>query len=533
MIEFLKSEKFRDFVIKSSKYALLALIFVSILILNLSTLLSPDDYNYSFVLGSGEPRNKVDTIADCIATSNYLYNNWTGGLLPHVLVGLFRSMNHYVFEIVNTIVFMIMLICANKVLSKKMTFLGIITSFGYLVFSMMFGEKFAWMSGALNYLWPTTCMVIFIYFMYKYTMDERELSKLGKVSIVLFSFITAFTHENVSFVAGSFLLCLYLFNIKKIWKKDKIFYILTFIMFCLGAAATIFAPGNFTRMNHESTAFSWGFLGNYGLYKKHLIIMVILMIIVFILKEKELVKKEILYFILPAIIATLPMAVISYFPPRAFLPYEILFIMIVSCNIGVIAKRFEKYYGVIAVISVALVLVVFRRYAPSTLGQIRYILPYKMELTRALEEAAERGDKHALVPSFKYMEWIHREHYINIDNFFVEWNADMPINRMTAMYYGFDKVTAIGTDEYLVQFTVDTEGIHPYFVIDRETGIQQKMMEYANVIEYTIPKDQLGNFVLNCQVNDVEDQILDYKVQAIGEEPLSKEKVSVDDLIIK
>lgn len=532
MIEFIKSEKFRNFIINFSKYALLMLILVCILILNLSTLVSPDDYNYSFVLG-GEPRDEVDSIADCIQTSKYLYQNWTGRLIPHVLVGVFRGMNHYVFEILNTVMFMIMLIVTNKVLSKKMTFLGIITSFGYLVFSMMFGEKFAWMSGALNYLWPTTCMVVFIYFMYKYTFEEINLNLPGKISIILFSFITAFTHENISFVAGSFLICLYLFNIKKIWKKDKVFYILTFIMFCLGAAATIFAPGNLNRMGQENTEFSWGFLGNFINYKVQIILMVISMIGILILKEKELLKREILYFILPVIIATIPMAVISYFPPRAFLPYEILFIMIVSCNVGIIAKRFEKYYGVIAVISIVLVLVVFRRYTPSTLAQIRYIIPYKYALTNALEEAQERGDKQALVPEFKYIDWIHREDYINIDNFFVEWNSDMPINSMTAMYYGFDKVTAIGEDEYLIQFTVDTEGIHTYFVIDRTTGIQQAMMEYANEIEYTIPKDQLGNFVLNCQVNDVEDQILDYRVKYIGGGELSKDEVSIDDLIIK
>jgi hypothetical protein len=227
------------------------------------------------------------------------------------------------------------------------------------------------------------------------------------------------------------------------------------------------------------------------------------------------------------------MAVISYFPPRAFLPYEILFVMIVSCNIPIIVKRFEKYYGFIAVVSMALTLIIFRRYSPSTLAQIRYILPYKYALTQRLEEAAERGEKQALVPEFKYMEWIHREDFINIDNFFVEWNSDMPINRMTAMYYGFDKVTAIGEDEYLIQLKVDTEGINTYFVIDKTTGIQQHMMEYANEIEYTIPKDQLGNFVLNCKVNDLEDKILDYKVKAMDGIELSKEEVSIDDLIIK
>ena len=74
MIDFIKSEKFRNFIIVSAKWALIALIFASILILNLSTLVSPDDYNYSFVLG-GAPKDKVDTIADCIQTSKYLYDN--------------------------------------------------------------------------------------------------------------------------------------------------------------------------------------------------------------------------------------------------------------------------------------------------------------------------------------------------------------------------------------------------------------------------------------------------------------------------
>ena len=272
-------------------------------------------------------------------------------------------------------------------------------------------------------------------------------------------------------------------------------------MFCLGAAATIFAPGNMNRMGHESTTFSWGFLGNYVNYKYQLIIMIVSMITIFILKEKELVKKELLYFVLPAIIATLPMAVISYFPPRAFLPYEILFVMIISCNIPIIAKKFEKYYGVIAVVSIALTLIIFRRYSPSTLAQIRYILPYKYALTQRLEEAAERGDKQALVPEFKYMEWIHREDFINIDNFFVEWNSDMPINRMTAMYYGFDKVTAIGEDEYLIQLKVDTEGIKyknfygtylvgPFLIVNplftkyllKKLGVENPVLAHEDVI---------------------------------------------------
>lgn len=532
MIDFIKSEKFRNFIIVSAKWALIALIFVSILILNISTLVSPDDYNYSFVLG-GAPYDKVDTIKDCIDTSKYLYEHWTGRLLPHVLVGLFRSAGDIYFEIANTIMFMVMLLLINKILDKKSTFLGIIVSFGFLVFSKMFGEKFAWMSGALNYLWPTTFLLIMIYFLYKYTFDEIKLNTVSKIAVALFAFLTAFMHENIAFVGGSFLLCLYLFNIKKIFSKgNRIFYISTFLLFCLGAAATIFAPGNLNRMGQENTTFSLACLGNYKNAKYHLLVVLISMVGVGCLKEKDLLKKEILFFILPAIIATIPMAIIANFPPRAFLPYEVLFMIILSKNVTVLAKKFEKYNVVIAIISVAFVLIAFRRYAPSTLAQIRYIIPHKYAVMNQIEEAAAKGEKEVLVSEFKYLDWIHREHYINIDNFFIEWRADMPINRYTAMYYHFDKVQAIGEDEYLIQLWVDTEGLNTYFVIDRTTGIQQHMMQYENQIEFTIPKEQLGNFVLNCKVNDVEDQILDYKVKYIGGE-LSKEEVSIDDLIEK
>lgn len=241
-------EKFSNFIKISAKWGLILLIFASILILNHSVLLSPDDYTYSWVQGSNMER--VDGIDDCIKTGKFLYNNWTGRIIPHVLVGIFRNMNPIIFEVLNTIVFMIFIILITKILNKKSTFLSILSVFGYLVFSMMFGEKFAWISGALNYLWPSTFMVILIYYFYNYYMDEKKLNILGKIALILFAFVTGFSHENIAFVGGSFLVCMCLFKIKDFFKFNKgkkITIILIFIMFCLGAAGTIFAPRKFFK----------------------------------------------------------------------------------------------------------------------------------------------------------------------------------------------------------------------------------------------------------------------------------------------
>lgn len=537
-----------------AKYGLIFLILVSILILNHSVLLSPDDYNYTFVQGRGD-RTRVDSLKNAIETGRFIYINWTGRLLPHILVGIFRNMPAQVFEIANTIVFLIFVILITKVLNKKSCYLSILSVFGYLTFSMMFGEKFAWISGACNYLWTCTLLVIFIYFLYNYFVDNKKLNLLQKIAFVLFTYIVAFSHENVAFVGGAFFVCLILFNFKKFLKFNtgkKVTIILTFIMFCLGAYATIFAPGNFVRMTAEERKFSWIFLQNFDENKWPIIITLLTMIIAFIITNIEIIqnkrlenksklqiikeldyqdiKTELLIFILPALIATLPMAIIGYFPQRAFLAYEVMFMIVLARNVVIISEKLEKKYILLAIISIILPLIIFRRFSASTLGQIRYIIPYKEKVTLQYEEAQAKGEKDVLVSKFEYINWIHREDYINISNFFPEFDYHMPVNALISQYYGFDRLTAISDNDYLIEIEVNTEGINPYFVVDKQTNENIYTMEYDNLIRYTVPKDKFGEYLLDCRENDLESKILNCRIRYIGGE-LSKEEINLDKII--
>lgn len=544
-----EKKKIVDFIKFSAKLGLLLLILVSIFLLCHSVLLSPDDYNYTFVQGSFMQR-RVDSIENALETAKFFYNNWTGRVIPHVLIGVFRNLEPVVYEVVNTIVFMVFITTISKVLNKKSTFLSILATFGYLAFSRMFGEKFAWISGSFNYLWPSTFLVLLIYYFYNYFKGEKELKILGKILLILSAFLVGFSHENVAFVGGAFLVCLILFNIKKFLKFEKakkVVVILTFITFCLGAFATIFAPGNFKRVDQTNTAFSWNFLNNYKENKWVLITVLLSMIATFVvanfekiknkdIKIKEydfsLIKEEGLFFVLPALIATLPMAVISYFPPRAFLAYEVLFMIVLAKNVYYLAEHFEKYEKTIAIVSIILTLFVFEKFSPSTLGQINYIIPYKNKVTMQYEEAKAKGQRDVVVSKFEFLQWIHREDGINIDNFFPELIYKMPVNALIAQYYGFDRVTAIADNEYLIEIQVDTEGINKYYVIDIETGEEVQEMEYDNFVRYPIPKDKLGKHKLESEDGKLEDIVLDYKVQYVGGE-LTKDEVKVEDLIIK
>ena len=356
-------------------------------------------------------------------------------------------------------------------------------------------------------------------------------------------------HENVSFVGGAFLCCLMIFNIKeflKFEKSKKVIVILTFIMFCLGAFACIFAPGNLTRAGQTDTSFTWEFLNNYKENIGPILVVILSIIVVTIvdnfeniklkkdLKEYDLklAKEELLFFILPALFATIPMALIAYFPPRAFLAYETLLMIVLAKNVYYLAEKFGKYEKTIAVISILLTLFVFGRFSPSTLGQINYIIPYKAKVTSQYEEAKAKGEKDVVVSLFEFLQWIHREDGINIYNFFPEFIYKMPVNVLIAQYYGFDRVTAIGDDEYLIEIQVDTQGINEYEVIDIDTGEVVQELEYDNFARYSIPKEKLKKYKLKAVNNNIEEIVLDYQVQFVGGR-LTKEQVSIEDLIIK
>ena len=538
-----------NFIKISAKIGLILLILGSMFLLCHSVLLSPDDYNYTFVQGT-YMQKRVDSLENALETAKYFYNNWTGRVIPHVLIGIFRNINELIYELINSLVFIIFIVMITKVLNKKSSFLSLLSVFGYLAFSRMFGEKFAWISGAFNYLWPSTFLVIFVYYFYNYFKDNIKINKLGKITLILFAFITGFMHENVAFVGGAFLVCLLLFNIKKYLKFEKtkkIVVTLTFITFCLGSFATIFAPGNFTRVSQTDTSFSWEFLNNYKENIWPILITVLSMTIVFMIenfdkvkvknfKLKEyngdIIKEEFLFFILPALIATLPMAVISYFPPRAFLAYETMFMIVLAKNVYYLAEKFNKYEKTIAIISILLTLIVFGRFSPSTLGQINYIIPYKEKVTMQYEEAKSKGERDVIVSQFEFLQWIHREDGINIYNFFPEFMYQMPVNVLIAQYYGFDRVTAIADDEYLLEIQVNTEGINEYEVIDIDSGEIIQEMEYDNLIRYTIPKEMLTKYKLRAVNGNLNDIILDYKIRYVGGS-LNKEQVNLDELIIK
>jgi len=503
-----------------------------IFILNIATLISPDDYNYAMIFGGDDL--KITSFTEIKESSKFLYESWTGRILPHILVGLFMTTNVWVFYILNTIMFLILLVIITRFISRKNTYLTLIMAFGFFVYGTMFGEKFAWISGSLNYLWTAVALMVYLYTFYGYFVENKDLNKWKKIILTLSGFVVGFLHEVTAFVGGAFLGIMFLANIKKVWKSqkkwDRLFFIGTIVLFALGCFATIFAPGNFLRSQNDPTEKGTVFacLGNYKDIKWQLIITAISMIAIGILKQKELLKKELIYFVLPCIIATLPFAYLGYFTPRSFVPYECLIIIIMATNIGILTEYFVKYKKSIIAICIVATVIVFARMLPTTYSDVRYLLPYKLKLTRQLEENKLNGTKDVVVSEFLFTDKFHREDMINPDNFFAQSYTNNMVNVYMSLYYKFDCIRAISDIDYLVEIETDIDHDVTYGILNKDTLELISVVTASDKLVFTIPKEQFGIYVVDCRDKDLRSHVKSVRVRGVGEE---MENPDIEDFI--
>lgn len=490
-------------------------------ILNISTLISPDDYSYAYSI-AGEDL-KITSFSEFLNSAKSIYMGWTGRVIPHLLVGIFMTTSLLPLKIINCVLFLMLLIYIAKFITRKNSFLALILAFGFFVYGKMFGEKFTWICGSLNYLWTTTFLVIYLYHIYGYFVEGKTLTKWQKIILTLGGFIIGFSHEVTSFVGGAFLGILFLANIRKVWKStksDKLFFITSILLFGIGSILTITAHGNVVRstLDGGSDGSPLACLGNYRDIKLQLLITAISMIAIYCLKQRELLKKQILYFLLPCAIATVPFSIMGYFPPRCFVPYEALIIIVAGTNVQVICEHFKEYKKSLVAVSLIVTIVVFARMLPNTYSAVRYILPYKIKVTKQLEEAKAKGEKDVVVSRFLFLDKIHREDFINIDNFFIDFSTGHGVNVYLSLYYKFDRIRAISDIDYVVEIDTDIMENVDYGIINKDTLELISVVTASDKICFAIPKAQYGTYVVDCRDKDLRSHVQSVRIRGVGEE---------------
>lgn len=184
-------------------YIAFAVIFLFMLLCNCLTPYQADDFYYHFRVDNGELLDSVADIFPSMVAHAELVN---GRLVAHTLVQLFEMPPKLLFNLVNSGVFMLLLVLICRLVGLgelRQNAVALVLVFCTLwVFTPAVGEVYLWLDGSVNYLWAMVFNLAFLVPYLRLFDTGEELTGLWKkLLFVVFAFLCGAFQETASTAA--------------------------------------------------------------------------------------------------------------------------------------------------------------------------------------------------------------------------------------------------------------------------------------------------------------------------------------------
>lgn len=163
------------------------------------TMYVADDFVYRFVYQTNPSPTAVpiDGIQSIIESQIRHYEIWNGRFVAHSLVQFFMQFDKPIFDIFNSIAFIIIgmlaLLVAKSISNiKEIGFAVLITFMMLWLIIPEFGSSVLWISGSMNYLWMSIIYTAFILV----SMREDRPRAFKLFLYLILSFLAGATNEN-------------------------------------------------------------------------------------------------------------------------------------------------------------------------------------------------------------------------------------------------------------------------------------------------------------------------------------------------
>lgn len=244
---------------KNKNFWLLLLIFscvfIILFIMNYYTPLFADDYNYSMNFATG---NRIKELSDIFESQIYHYNHINGRFIPHILAQLFLFINKNIFNVINSIVFVLMGVLISYHINSnfKIKANQIILIYSSIFFFLpRFGENVLWITGSANYMYTLVFDLLLLIPIRKTLQGNHYLSKTSFTVYALFSMLVGNCSENNGIAILSFIILAIVMNYLD-YKKINNQLVILLICFFIGFAFLMFSPGQSTRMESANFGLS-------------------------------------------------------------------------------------------------------------------------------------------------------------------------------------------------------------------------------------------------------------------------------------
>lgn len=226
-------------------YAIVAVLFIIMFVLNCLTPYIADDYTFSFRFGTRQP---LTGLADVINSQIFHYKHWSGRFLIKILAQWFTTVPKLVFNVCNAGVFVGFLLVIQRLVkgrSRKLDPLFLLLAFIALwEVAPVFGQTNLWMCGSVNYLWATFfCCVALLPYVF-YLQKPFAARRWMPFAAFFVGLVAGWSSENTS--AGmlvALVLCTAFAWISE--KKPQLWMLTGFGGALIGFALLILAPGNY------------------------------------------------------------------------------------------------------------------------------------------------------------------------------------------------------------------------------------------------------------------------------------------------
>ncbi len=204
-----------------------------------------DDIWYTTNLATGEP---VTKLADIWESQKWHYMNWGGRSVIHFLLQLIVLWGDTVANILNMTVTLLLIMLICKTANAQKVMFPVLVSFMLIALNPNALFTMFWQSGAVNYLYSTCWILLFIFlYLSQVKIPERQALWGISVWIIPLGIATGWSNENMG--PASFLLAvmaaIYLIKFQK--KKLPLWMWLGMLSSLVGSILVVVAPGNFVR----------------------------------------------------------------------------------------------------------------------------------------------------------------------------------------------------------------------------------------------------------------------------------------------
>ncbi|MBQ9949039.1 MAG: hypothetical protein IJO91_11700 [Oscillospiraceae bacterium] len=225
------------------------LIYVFVLVLNFRCEYITDDWHFNFIWETFMPTADVDPVQnfeDIIVSMNNYYMMSGGRVLCHFLAYVMMCFDKCLFNVINALFFVLLgYLCYvhTKNGASENKFRLPLIYLSLLLFLPQFGDTCLWLSGSVNYLWPTVILLACFFAINRYA---KEQSIPNMVFLYVSVALSSVTNETTAGMVIIFMLITFGMEHRKI----SFGHIPPFILAIAGMLMVILAPGNFNRANN-------------------------------------------------------------------------------------------------------------------------------------------------------------------------------------------------------------------------------------------------------------------------------------------